>query len=113
MAYRCVKELDQDPVTQEEDGTYLEEEGKEEYGNHCENPGSGKEEKIGSHDAGNGTARSYSWESGSGIPPEVDQRGSSTAEDIECEKTEWSQPVFNVVPENIEKPHVPEQIRNM
>lgn len=41
---------------------------------------------------------------------EVDQHSGHTAQDIECHKTGWTEPVFHVVPKNIEKPHVPEQM---
>jgi hypothetical protein len=40
----------------------------------------------------------------------MDQRGSHTAQDIECQKTGWPQLVFHVVPKDIEKPYVSEQM---
>jgi len=110
MAHRCVKELNENPVTEEKDGRQFKEKGEEEYGDHCENFRTGKEEKIGPHYAGNGTAGPYGWETGMPVGHEMDQNGGNTAQDIEGEKTGWSQPVFHVVPKDIEKPHVPQQV---
>jgi hypothetical protein len=44
------------------------------------------------------------------VGSEMDQHGGNPAQDIECDKTRWPEPVFHVVPKNIEKPHVPQQM---
>jgi len=89
MAQRGEKELDQGPVAQEENGRQLKEKGKEEYRNHCEDPRTGEKEEIGSHNACNGSTGTYGWERGVPVGRKMDQRGSHTAQDIECEKTGW------------------------
>jgi hypothetical protein len=110
MAQRGENELDQGPVAQEENGRQLKEKGKKEYRNHCEDPRTRKKEEIGPHNAGNGSTGTYGWERGVPVGRKMDQRGSHTAQDIECEKTGWTQPVFHVVSKDIEKPYVSEQM---
>ena len=41
---------------------------------------------------------------------EMDRHSGNSAQDIECEKTGWSQPVFHVVTKNIKEPHIRKQM---
>jgi hypothetical protein len=64
------------------------------------------EEKISSHDTGDGAARSDSRDIGAPICDEVDQTSCHTAQKVEGEISNMAEPVFDVISEDIEKPHI-------
>jgi hypothetical protein len=79
---------------------------EEKDGDQCHDPRAGIEEEISSHDTRNGSARPDGRDIGIPICEEVDQASCQTTEKIEDEISNVAESVFNIVSEDIEKPHV-------
>jgi len=68
-------------------------------------------EKISSHDTRNRSARPDGRDIGTPIRKEVDQAGCHATEKIKNEISNMTEPVFDVISEDIEKPHVHDNMK--
>jgi len=84
---------------------------KEKDGYQCHNLGTGIEKEVSSHDTRNGSARPDGRDIGTPVREEVDQTRCHPAEKIKNDISKMSKSVFNIVPEDIEKPHVHDNMK--
>ena len=71
----------------------------------------GIEEEISSHDSWNGTACSDGGDIRIPVREEVDQASRHATEKIEDEISNVAEPVFDVISEDIEEPHVSKDVK--
>ncbi len=107
----CREQLHEEPEPEEDESRDLYKLEKEEDRYQCQDSGTGIEKEIGPHDSGDGPTRSDGRDVRIPIGEEMDQTGRHTAEEIEGEISKVAEPVFNIVPEDIEKPHVHDNVK--
>jgi hypothetical protein len=103
--------LKEKPKPEEDKGRELNELKKEKDRDQCQDSGTGIEEKISSHDARDRSTRSNGRDFGIPIGEEMDQSSSHTTKNIEDKVSNMAEPVFDVISENIEKPHIPKDVK--
>ena len=108
--HTCRKQLDEKPIAEKDKSGNLDKLEKEEDWNQRHNPGPRIKKKVCPHDAGNCAARSDGWDIGIPVGHEVDKTGSHPGKEIKNEITKMAQPVLNIVSEDVEEPHVPEDM---
>ena len=96
----------EDPVAEEDEGRDFDELEKEKNGYQCHDPGTGIKKEISSHDTGDRSARPDGRDIGTPIRKKVDQTGCHATEKIEDKISNMSEPVFDVISKDIEKPHI-------
>ena len=84
---------------------------KEEDRDQCQDSGTGIENKVGSHDTRDSPARPDRRDLRIPICEEMDQTSCDTADEIESEITDVAESIFNVIPEDIKKPHVHDNVK--
>ncbi len=77
----------------------------------CQDPGTGIEKEISSHDTRNGSACPNGRDFGIPVRHEVDKTRSYPAENKEDKIPDVTDPVLDIVSEDIEKPHVSEDVK--
>jgi hypothetical protein len=102
--------LKEKPKPEEDKCRELNELKKEKDRDQCQNSGTGIEKKISSHDARDRSTRSNGRDFRIPIGEEMDQPSSHTTKKIEDKISNVTEPVFDVISENIEKPHVPKDM---
>ena len=107
----CRKQLNEKPIPEEDKSRKLNELKKEKYRDQCQDPGTGVEEKISSHDPRNRSTRSYGRNFGIPVSEEVNQASSHTTKNIEDKVSNVPKPIFYVIPKDIEEPHVPKDMK--
>jgi len=84
---------------------------KEEDRDQGKNLGAGIEEEIGSHDTRDGSARSYGWDFGVPVCVKMDNPRCNSAEEVEDEIPAMTEPVLNIISEDVEEPHIAEDVQ--
>jgi len=106
----AIQKLHYEPEAQDDDGGDFndkEKEQRDEREHACEWVGN----KIGAQDAGNRPARSNAGDPYVIVQYGVDDTGAEPAQQIEYEIVEVAQPVFDVVTEDPQIPHVPNEVQ--
>ena len=101
-------ELNQKPESQHEQGGETDEFDKDENEKDRENPGSGEEEKVSAQNPGYRSAGPDHGNGGARAREDLGESGKKTADQVEKEKAEMAQGVFDVIPEDPQIEHVPE-----
>jgi len=84
---------------------------KEEDRDQSQDPRTGIKEEVSSHDSGDGSACSNGGDLGAPVGIEMSKSSSNTGDNIEEEVTEVTEPVFNVIPEDVEEPHIAKDVQ--
>jgi len=104
------KELDEKPIGEKDKSGNLDKLDEEEDRDQGHDPGPGIEEEISPHDAGNRAAGSNGRNIGIPVGDKVDESSSHPAEKVKDEIPNMAQPVLNIISEDVEEPHVSEDM---
>jgi len=107
----CREQLKEKPIPEKDKGRDFKELKKEKDGDQCEDPGSRIEEKISSHDARNRATRSYGGDFRIPVGEKMNQTGSHATKNVENKVANMPQPIFYVIPKDIEEPHIPKDMK--
>ncbi len=107
----CREQLHEEPKPEEDESRDLYKLEKEKDRYQSQDSGTGIEKEISPHDSGNGPARSDGGDVRIPIGEEMDQTSRHAAEEIKGDISDVAEPVFNIVPEDIEKPHVHNNVK--
>jgi len=108
----CREDLDEQPVSEKDEGWDLDKLEEKEDGNQGENPGAGEEKDVTSHHPGDRTAGADGGDLRTPVCEEMNQTGSDAAQEIENEVAEMTDPILDIIPEDVEKPHVPQDVED-
>jgi hypothetical protein len=103
--------LHEEPKNEEDKGRDFYELKKEKDRNECQDLGARVKEEVGSHDTGYGSARPDGRDIGIPIDEKMNQTSRQTTKKIEDEISNVTEPVLDVIPEDIEKPHVHDNMK--
>lgn len=108
----CAEKLEEEPDTDKEECRHLHKREEEKEGYQGQYPRPGIEYQVCPHHACNGAAGTDGGDVR--VPVEQEMRGpcSQTAYQIEEEIAEMSQSVFNIVPKDIEEPHIAHEVKD-
>ena len=102
--------MNEEPVSEKDESGDLNELEKEEDWDQSKNLGAGIEEEIGSHDTRDGSACSYGGDFGVPVRVKMDNARCDSAEEVEDEIPAMTEPVLNIISENVEEPHIAEDV---
>lgn len=91
-------------------GWRLEKQGQEEDRQEHDDARAGEQEEAGAHDAGNGAAGADGGKGGHGVELQVRDAGGDAARQIENREAQRAHAVFDVVPEDPDRPHVADNV---
>ncbi len=92
-------------------GWRLEKQGQKEDRQEHDDARAGEQEKAGAHDAGNGAAGTDGGKGGHGVELQVNHAGGDAARQIENREAQRAHAVFDVVPEDPQRPHIADDVR--
>jgi len=102
--------LDEKPIAQKDKSGNFDKLEEEEDWDQRHYPGPRIKKKVCPHDAGDRAARPDGWDIGIPVGHKMDESSSHPAEEVKDEITNVAQPVLNIVSEDIEEPHVSEDV---
>jgi hypothetical protein len=103
--------LEKKPIPEKDEGRKLNELKKEKDRYQCQDPGTGIEEKISSHNSRNCSTGSYGRDFGIPVSEEMNQASGHTTKNIEDKISNVTKPILYIIPEDIKKPHVPQNMK--
>ncbi len=104
------EDLHHEPDPQIDDGRQADKTAEDEDGNKSYHPGGGVKDEISAHDRRNGAAGSQCGEDGGGLKDILHQGCAESAQQIEKQVAEGTQPVFDIVAEDHQEPHVADEV---
>ncbi|VTR65990.1 hypothetical protein DESC_40021 [Desulfosarcina cetonica] len=105
-----IEDLQHEPDADEKEGRDFHEPGNDDDRNQRQDTGAGIEDEIGTHDAGDGPAGPDGGNTGAGIEDQLGHARSQAAEQVKDGIARRSQSIFDIVAEDVEKPHVADQV---
>ena len=106
----CRKQLNKKPIGEKDKGGDFDKLEKDEDRNQRHYSGPRIEKEVGPHDAGNCAARPNRWDIGIPVGQKMDDSSSHPAEKVKDEIANMAEPVLNIVSEDVEKPHISEDM---
>lgn len=107
---RGVQKLKQEPDAEKKECRNLDEIGQEKDGYEGQDLCPRIEDEVGPHYASNGAAGTDGWDVRMPINNELWSPRCQTTQKIEAKISNVSQSIFHIVPEDIEEPHVPQEV---
>ena len=100
------------PVSEEDKRRYFKELKKENDGDKGQDPRARIEKEVPAHDTGNSPARPDRGDLRTPVGEKVDESGHDAAQNVKEKISDMSEVILDVVTEDIEKPHVPQDVKN-